>query len=97
MTPSTRKDNVSNAHLDSYLTAIDLTADADLSNDSVTSLQRQIEIARQCNDASEFIKEARKIKDVPYELAEWFRQRYNSTDMLSIEKASEEFIQEVTR
>ena len=97
MTPSTHKANVPNSHLDSYITAIDLTANAELSNDSVTSLQRQIEIARQCNDASEFVKEARKIKDVPHELAEWFRQRYNSTGMLSIEKASEEFIQEVTR
>lgn len=86
MTPTKQKD--------SYLTALDLAPE--LSEDSITSLQKQIELARDSDNAAEFVARARQIKDVPYELAEWVSDRYNATGMLSIQKASEEFIQEVS-
>lgn len=59
-----------------------------------SKLKPFIKLAKQTDSVDEFIDKVRDIQ-VSYEVSEWFEEEYNSTGMLSIEKASEDFIEDV--
>lgn len=58
-----------------------------------------IKLARKTKDANKFIKEAQKIRDVPKETAQWFRDKYDPEKRwgrdLPLPKAVEKFIKDV--
>lgn len=54
-----------------------------------------IKLAKQVDSTDEFIDKVRKITDVSYEVSEWFQDEYGAGGMLSVEKASADFIEDV--
>lgn len=65
-----------------------------LSDKSLTKLQKLVNLAKDSDTGKEFYQSARLVKDVPQELADWFANNYGFDTMLTPEKASEHFIED---
>lgn len=54
-----------------------------------------VKLAKQVGSTDEFIDKVRQITNVSYEVSEWFQQEYGAGGMLSVERASADFIEDV--
>lgn len=59
--------------------------------------EKFIDVAKKSKDGKAFVNNARSITGVPSSTAEWFRDKYDPEEKLSMEKVSQKFIDDVAK
>lgn len=60
-----------------------------------SELTHFVKLAKRSESVDEFMDKAQQIKDVSQQMQDWFADKYGAGTMLSVEKASADFMEDV--